>query len=102
MIKIYLFKLIILLVYVYIVYMLGWLGVEVLFFSLVGYWSWFYCFYELDVYVVNYYSIYWFFRFMILYSVEMYLCEMKKWSLFFYGLCELFCYWKFVLWEGIW
>lgn len=54
MIKIYLFKIIILLVYVYNVYMLGWLGVEVLFFSLVGYWSWFYCFYELDVYVVNY------------------------------------------------
>lgn len=28
--------------------------------------------------VGDYYSIYWFFRFMILYSVEMYLCEMKK------------------------
>lgn len=49
MIKIHSLKITILLVYVYNVYMLGWLGVEVLFPSLAGYWSWLYCFYELDV-----------------------------------------------------
>lgn len=54
MIKIHSLKITILLVYVYIVYMLGWLGVEVLFPSLAGYWSWLYCFYELDVHVANY------------------------------------------------